>query len=401
MANNTLNTFVGGKPKPWMLGEHVLQVSGGDTVPPTMRQQSGPPPPHKPPRGPPTPTQNDQGPIQSPSMLRRLPSLETERAGAGAAEGAYQMNAPFDSTEVSPRPAADKDANSGSTRQGGSRDQPVDLHTESANGVGDGHTLPSPAPSNSSPGPEHQQPLGRAGEKRPCGDLDSQDTRFSKRQLSTSEAAADQQPRRFSRTVHGVTGNNTIGRGVGDNGNELIETMFGPRTVFTPASSPLPSPSHPTPVATASNQVPVGHDRSPAAKLIATHNIRMRIQNFERQLAANNALHNVCDTTRAHLLKLAIFKDDLVYLLVHQICCLVALSLEEAYQHANIAAMHRKGVGIVQGYFPNPGLPVSQAGLRFFAEFPWKYGSQEMQNPLVTGALRVARHFLSEGHQVC
>ena len=159
VQNNILKAFVGGKPKSWVLSENAVQVLGGATLPPTIRQQYRPLALCDTPKNPPAPTQEDQGPKQSPSVIRRLPSLETEKEVAGTAEGVYKMKASSDSTEVSPQPATDKDAGFGPIRQGSPQDQPVDLNTGSGNGAGVGHTLPSPAPGNSPPGPEHQQPL--------------------------------------------------------------------------------------------------------------------------------------------------------------------------------------------------------------------------------------------------
>ena len=404
MANDTLNAFIGGKPRSWMLNENA-RVSGGATVPTAVRQQSGSLRLPKKPKNSAIPASKDPSPTESTSTFRQVPPIQTEKTAASTAEEANLRIASVDNIEAPPRPAVAKDVNQGSIMPGGSREQPVDLCAGNSSGVGVESMLPSPAPSKSPPGPEHRQLQGHASQKRPGGDLDIGGPRPPKRTMSSSEATHPQ-PRRLSQIVQGVTGNSTNGgypgeTGAGRGNYVVVETALGPRTVFTPASSPLPSPSQPTfSGSTMSSQVPVNHD--PGTKMKDTHALIIRLTNFARQQTAIGAPLSPSDRVRVRLLREAILKDDLVYLLVHQILCFVAVSSEEARRHANITTMHRKGMGFMRTFYPGHDQQTSsKTCLRFFSDFPWQFGSQNMQDLRIAAALKDARLFFSEGYQVC
>lgn len=417
IANNTLNTFIGGKPRSWMLNDNAVRVFGGGAVPPTVRQQTGPLRRHKKPKNPPTP---DKGPspTESPNTPHQILPTEAEKAVASTTGGANPRIISADTIRTSsPRPtAADRNRNIGPTGPEGTQEQPVDLCGESLSAVEVENMLPSPAPSKSPPGPEHRQLQDQTGHKRPGDDLDTQDPRPLKRAMSSSEATQPQS-RRPSQIVHGIMGDSTNGghsvtsgdidpgssSGGGCGGSSLaVETAFGPRTVFTLASSPLPSPLRLTfPGAATSNQVMPGQDQALGAKKKKeSHAFITKLTTFARQQAAIGTPLNRSEKVRALFLREAILKGDLMYLLIHQILCFVGVASEEAKRNANITTMHQKGADFMRTFYPDhEDQPLSQTCLTFFSNLPWQLGEERSSRMMV--ALTDARLFFSDGYQVC
>jgi hypothetical protein len=414
-VNNTLNAFMGGKQRSWMRNENAVPVRGGESVPATIRPQSGPLKLRKTPRNRPASQALSRAIDKNVLIATAGPEGSVNWAEIGQGESVGQ--------------SSDDTAR-----------KPVGVDTESI--------LPSPAPSKSPPGPVHRelertipdrhsavpfertpsatpadQPTQEAvnsgtpalsetdregsgqvtdtphvGQKRSGGSIEAGDIRHPKR-VVTAPLISPLAPSPPSDQQHLLRRSSSH--------STLVDTVTsGPRIVYTPRPSPAPSPSQMTFPGSAtnprqpSNQPPVTSHQNQNTKDSNVRTLLAILESFKVSSDRRDAPISPLENLRITLLMQAVRDDDLIFLLIHQVFCAHTLSSENIKQQAGITTEHTDGLNLLKSFLYD-NAKISLRCLQFFAGFPWKYTSPEMQHPKVISSMKLVREFLKERFEVC
>ncbi|KAF8243786.1 hypothetical protein K440DRAFT_636793 [Wilcoxina mikolae CBS 423.85] len=412
-VNNTLKALMGGTQRSWMRNENAVPVRGGDSVPATIRPQTGP------------------------LKLRKTPR---NRPASQALSGSVDGNVLI--ATVGPEGSV----NWAEVGQGESLGQSSESTTRKPVGVDTESMLPSPAPSKSPPGPEHRElertmsashsavPYARtpsvtpgdqptqepvtsgtptlseadregtgqvtdtphAGQKRCGGSLEAGDIRQPKR-VVTAPLVSPPAPSPPSDQQHLLRRSSSH--------STLIDTASSSRTVYTPRPSPAPSPSQITFPGNATiprqlpNLLPGTSHQSQNTKDSNVKTLLATLEAFKVSSDRRDAPISPLENLRITLLMTAVKDDDIIFLLIHQVFCAQTLSAENINQQAGITTEHTEGLNLLKSFLYD-NAKISLRCLQFFAGFPWKYGAPEMRHPNVTSAMKLIRQFLNQDYEM-